>query len=99
MDGSAAHVARGHGVLERYLAKKAVTAGRLMSVGSGKGRILDIGCGMYPYFLLSSSFTEKHGIDQCVDEKPFKPLEAQNIYIRKFDCQNAICPMRTATLT
>lgn len=28
-----------------------------------QGRILDIGCGIYPYFLINTVFNEKHGVD------------------------------------
>jgi SAM-dependent methyltransferase len=46
-------------------------ANRLIPPRLRKGRILDIGCGSYPYFLAHTTFREKFGIDQFeVDETP-----------------------------
>ena len=59
------NVTRDYGFFEGFLAKKrAETADRLISPASRKGRILDIGCGNYPYFLDSVDFSEKYGLDQ-----------------------------------
>ncbi len=55
---------RGDGLLESFLAKKrAERANKLIPTGARKGKILDIGCGSYPYFLLSTEFSQKYGID------------------------------------
>jgi 2-polyprenyl-3-methyl-5-hydroxy-6-metoxy-1,4-benzoquinol methylase len=56
---------RGHGLLERFLAqKRAAMAEGLIDDDLRTGRILDIGCGSEPLFLLSTRFAEKHGVDQ-----------------------------------
>ncbi len=56
---------RGKGLLEPFLARKrASTANRLITPELRAGRILDIGCGSYPYFLSFTSFKEKFAIDQ-----------------------------------
>ncbi len=56
---------RGHGVLEPFLAHlRARQANRLIPDGLRHGRILDIGCGSFPYFLSPTSFKEKFAIDQ-----------------------------------
>jgi SAM-dependent methyltransferase len=56
---------RGKGLLEPYLAKRrARQANRLLPDQLRNGRILDIGCGSYPYFLAHTSFREKVAIDQ-----------------------------------
>jgi SAM-dependent methyltransferase len=56
---------RGHGLLEGFLAqKRAAMAGGLINDDLRTGRILDIGCGSVPLFLLSTRFVEKHGMDQ-----------------------------------
>lgn len=56
---------RGKGLLEPFLARlRANQANRLIPKGLRSGRILDIGCGSYPYFLSHTSFQEKFGIDQ-----------------------------------
>jgi SAM-dependent methyltransferase len=58
-------VTRGYGLLERFLAKKrAVKANNLIPQSYRSGRILDIGSGAYPFFLLTTRFSEKYGIDK-----------------------------------
>ena len=60
---------RGHGFLEPYLARRrAQQANQLIPPALRTGRILDIGCGSYPYFLSHTFFEEKFAIDQL--EKP-----------------------------
>ena len=55
---------RGSGLLEGFLAKKrAQKANSFISKDFRKGRVLDIGCGSYPYFLINTDFNEKYGID------------------------------------
>lgn len=55
---------RGTGILEEFLAKQRVKkANSFISKEQRKGKILDIGCGSYPYFLTSIDFKEKYGID------------------------------------
>lgn len=56
---------RGSGLLEPFLARqRARRADRLIPRSLRSGRILDIGCGSYPYFLAHTSFKEKFAIDQ-----------------------------------
>ncbi len=56
---------RGKGLLEPRLARwRARRAERLIPARLRSGRILDIGCGSYPYFLSHTSFKEKYAIDQ-----------------------------------
>ena len=56
---------RGKGLLEPFLARqRANVANRLIKAELREGRILDIGCGSYPYFLSHTSFKEKFAIDQ-----------------------------------
>lgn len=56
---------RGHGLLEPLLARlRARQANRLIPEALRQGRILDIGCGSYPYFLAHTSFKEKFAIEQ-----------------------------------
>src|SRR3989304_2458121 len=60
-------VTRGYGLLENFLAKKrAEKANSLILEDLRKGRILDIGCGSYPYFLLNTKFNKKFGIDPSI---------------------------------
>jgi SAM-dependent methyltransferase len=56
---------RGHGLLEPFLARqRAKQANRRIPARLRKGRILDIGCGSFPYFLSHTYFAEKFAIDQ-----------------------------------
>jgi SAM-dependent methyltransferase len=58
-------VTRGRGLLEPFLARqRAREANRLVPRGLRTGRILDIGCGTFPYFLSHTSFREKFAIDR-----------------------------------
>lgn len=58
-------VTRGRGLLEPFLSRqRAHTANRLIPSEMRKGRILDIGCGTYPYFLAHIEFEKKIAIDQ-----------------------------------
>ncbi len=56
---------RGSGALEPFLAQmRAKKANQLIPANLRSGRILDIGCGSFPYFLSHTSFKEKFAIDQ-----------------------------------
>lgn len=58
---------RGKGYLESYLAKlRANKANQLIPNNLRQGRILDIGCGTYPYFLSHMYFKEKFAIDKSL---------------------------------
>jgi SAM-dependent methyltransferase len=60
---------RGFGLLEPFLARlRARLANQMIPDSLRDGRILDIGCGSYPYFLSHTYFKEKYAIDQL--EKP-----------------------------
>jgi SAM-dependent methyltransferase len=60
-----AGMTRGKGLLEPMLADlRAQQANKLIPSILRIGRILDIGCGSYPYFLAHTSFAEKFAIDQ-----------------------------------
>jgi SAM-dependent methyltransferase len=60
-----AGMTRGKGLLEPMLADlRAHRANKLIPSMLRTGRILDIGCGTYPYFLAHTSFAEKFAIDQ-----------------------------------
>ncbi|MBU1147625.1 MAG: class I SAM-dependent methyltransferase [Candidatus Omnitrophica bacterium] len=79
-------VTRDYGFFEGFLAKKrAEIADKLIPPASRRGKILDIGCGNYPYFLNSIDFAEKHGVDQNLsnscDDLP------RNIKLQKFNIE------------
>jgi SAM-dependent methyltransferase len=61
----AARPTRGRGLLEPLLARlRAERADRLIPTRLRGGRILDIGCGSFPYFLSHTSFRERFGIEK-----------------------------------
>lgn len=72
---------RGKGILEPLLADlRAQRANRLIPSNLRQGRILDIGCGSYPYFLAHTSFAEKFAIDQI----PLPEHTASELQIESF---------------
>ena len=61
---------RGNGVAEDVLMKLRVKAAdRLIPNHCRDGRILDIGCGTIPFFLMNINFKEKYGIDKNLSIK------------------------------
>lgn len=78
---------RGFGFLENFLARlRAEKVVRLIPAGLKTGRILDFGCGSYPYFLLAVDFKEKFGLD-----KSRKSYSVPGLEIRKFDFEDEQC--------
>ena len=72
---------RGKGVLEPFLAKKRrEMAEKLIPDNLRKGRILDIGSGTTPLFLMEAEFKEKYGIDPMAKE-----IQDKNINIVRAD--------------
>lgn len=66
---------RGHGLLEGLLANlRAKKANRLIPDSLRSGRILDIGCGSYPYFLSHTAFEEKFAVEQLQPNYQFKDI-------------------------
>lgn len=59
------HYTRGRGLLEPLLARlRTRRANQLIPADLRGGRILDIGCGSFPYFLAHTAFKEKFAVDQ-----------------------------------
>jgi SAM-dependent methyltransferase len=59
------HYTRGNGLLEPLLARlRAQQANKLILPELRDGRVLDIGCGTYPYFLSHTYFNSKFGIEK-----------------------------------
>jgi SAM-dependent methyltransferase len=76
-----AAMTRGRGLLEPMLADlRAQRANKLIPSHLRNGRILDIGCGSYPYFLAHTSFQEKFAIDQI----PLPQNTASELKIESF---------------
>jgi SAM-dependent methyltransferase len=78
MSNSNQHFTRGRGLLEPWLAKmRAQRANRLIPAELRAGRILDIGCGSYPYFLSHTVFQQKFAVDQLPPNELGQRLDIQ----------------------
>lgn len=93
-----ADVTRGTGLLEGVLAKARTSrANDLIPEKCRSGRVLDLGCGPYPYFLLHTDFAEKYGLDKAFDDAQSKALLDQGIAVTQFDVENdATIPFENA---
>lgn len=81
------NVTRGSGLLEAFLAtKRARLADRLIPSSARQGRILDIGCGSFPFFLTSIEFAEKYALDKTIAEGNSK-LDGLGITYLNFDIE------------
>lgn len=86
-------VTRGFGLFETFLAKKrAKIANDLIPDELRKGTILDIGCGSFPYFLSSTRFSKKFGIDSIIHKKDFVQ---KNIFLKTVDIENEDLPFKS----
>lgn len=78
MSKSNQHFTRGKGLLEPWLAKmRAQRANRLIPTELRAGRILDIGCGSFPYFLSHTVFQQKFAVDQLPPNELGQRLDIQ----------------------
>ena len=78
MSKSNPHFTRGKGLLEPWLAKmRAQRANRLIPTELRAGRILDIGCGSFPYFLSHTVFQQKFAVDQLPPNELGQRLDIQ----------------------
>jgi SAM-dependent methyltransferase len=84
-----AGMTRGKGLLEPMLADlRAQRANKLIPRALREGRILDVGCGSFPYFLAHTSFKEKFAIDQI----PLSSNTASDLKIESFTLDLEIEP-------
>ncbi len=80
---------RGFGILEEFLAKKrAQRANSLIPQSYRSGRILDVGCGTYPAFLLLTAFSEKYGIDKTSSALWQRELKDCSLTLMNHDVEN-----------
>jgi SAM-dependent methyltransferase len=80
-------VTRGSGLLEGFLARqRSRQARRLIPPAASAGRVLDIGCGSYPLFLVGSDFAEKYGLDRVPISLPDE-LRAAHLKLLEYDVQ------------
>jgi ubiquinone/menaquinone biosynthesis C-methylase UbiE len=81
-------VTRGDGLLEGFLAEqRSKVADRLIPSIYREGRILDIGCGTYPFFLLKTKFSEKYGLDKVIPDSCIQRFQNQKITIINYDVE------------
>jgi SAM-dependent methyltransferase len=86
MSESEERVTRGSGVLEGFLARKrANRANSLIPESLRHGKILDIGCGTFPYFLANTEFGEKYGLDKGVNGDGNETLLANKTFVQFHD--------------
>lgn len=82
-------VTRGYGLLETFLAKRRVKmANKLIPSYLRKGRILDVGSGFYPLFLLNTDFAERYGLDQIVQPDDIERFKKQKIILFNQNVEN-----------
>lgn len=83
-DNTATRQTRGHGLLEPMLARlRANMANHLIPDHLRTGKILDIGCGSYPYFLSRTHFEEKYAIDQLDVTSETLGIKGQSLDLNK----------------
>ena len=74
------NIVRGYGPLDVFLAKQRHKIAKKKIKSANKaGRILDVGCGNYPLFLLNTNFLEKYGLDKIPQNKPDENIIKQGI--------------------
>ncbi len=82
------NVTRGYGLLEEFLSKKrAKMVNTLIPYTRRSGRILDIGCGNYPLFIMTTLFSEKYGLDKVVQHNDYKYFAKDKITINNYDIE------------
>jgi SAM-dependent methyltransferase len=85
---STENATRGYGLLEGFLARQRYKmAERLIPDHFRRGRILDIGCGLSPIFLITTSFSEKYGLDKNIREEHIKKQTTDGIVLLRFDLE------------
>lgn len=81
-------VTRGNGLLEGFLSKqRCLMSNKLIPESARNGKILDIGCGSYPFNLINTKFSEKYGLDKFIDENYKENLDTGKINFFNFDLE------------
>lgn len=84
------NLTRGTGLLEGFLARqRANKANSFISKQQREGKVLDIGCGSYPFFLVSTKFEEKYGMDPSVN---LSLVKDKNIHLTKTEVSKKKLP-------
>lgn len=78
---TASSATRGTGMIEGFLSgRRARMADKLIPERLREGRVLDIGHGTTPSFLIQTRFHERHGIDRLSEEAP-RRWESQGLQL------------------
>ena len=81
-------VTRGYGLLEGFLAgQRSRLVNSMIPDGHREGRLLDIGCGTYPLFLMGTEFNEKLGVEKFSFDDG-QDYEGQNITLINHDIES-----------
>jgi SAM-dependent methyltransferase len=80
---------RGFGLLEGLLAsRRSKMANRLVPPRHRADRVLDIGCGSFPVFLLSTCFAERFGLDKVVNDSMRAAYNERGIVLINFEIES-----------
>jgi 2-polyprenyl-3-methyl-5-hydroxy-6-metoxy-1,4-benzoquinol methylase len=83
-------VTRGYGFLENFLARQRIReANKMISPSLRSGRILDIGCSEFPYFLLKTEFRERYGLDKIVHPECIARYARENVTLVNYDVESS----------
>lgn len=75
-------------LFEKLLSRKRTElANKIIPLKYRDGRILDIGCGEQPYFLINTKFRERYGIDRIVNKEVFDRNKEGDIVIKECDIE------------
>ena len=87
MSATTRRVTRGDGFLEEFLARqRSRQANSLIPESARNGRVLDIGCGSHPLFLLTTRFAERYGLDRV----PSNDFKEQGITLINHDIETKL---------
>lgn len=83
-------VTRGGGLLEPFLAQRRWhMANRLIPTTHRTGRLLDLGCGPTPQFLLHTRFAERYGLDTALTPSATAQGRRQGIHVLTYNLEPA----------
>lgn len=82
---------RGFGLLEVLLAKKRTKIARRLIEKLDIKKVLDVGCGEFPNFLLSSKFNERFGVDKFINTDFFQNKE---VILKQVDIEKEKMPFK-----
>lgn len=80
-------VTRGTGILENWLSKKRSDVANKIIRSNKNRRLLDIGCGSFPYFLSQAVFAEKFGIDKTITKDKSIQIAGGKAILKHFDIE------------